>query len=207
MGAPSGWRERRQQSAMLDISDTALDMFAEHGFIETTIVDVAQAAGVSERTFHRYFPTKGHAIAPALDAGWQDYVDRFASRPHSESVVDGLVDSLESVLDGPHGRRHATFLKSLPNSPMLAPAWLSVHDRCRAALQPVLARRLQLDPNGDRAEFVAACVIAANRVAVERWSRDPRQAIAATVRTCLDTMGPLLTPDPGCRTLTESRTP
>lgn len=192
---------------MLAISDAALDMFAENGYVETTVASAAEAAGVSVRTFHRYFPAKVDAIAPALDAGWQDYVGRFASRPDSESVIDGLVASLEAVLDGPHGRRHAMFLRSLPRSPMLAPAWLSVHDRCRAALRPVLARRLRLDPDGDRAEFVAACVIAANRVAVESWSTDPRRGICSTVRTCLEAIGPLLTHDVGGRTPEESRTP
>jgi AcrR family transcriptional regulator len=61
-GAPLGLRERRRQETLHDISDAALDLFERHGVAGTTVDDIAHAAGVSQRTFFRYFPTKEHAV-------------------------------------------------------------------------------------------------------------------------------------------------
>jgi mycofactocin system transcriptional regulator len=44
------------------VSRTALEMFAEHGFEETTVDDVAEALGVSRRTLFRYFASKNDMV-------------------------------------------------------------------------------------------------------------------------------------------------
>jgi AcrR family transcriptional regulator len=179
-------RERRQRQTLLEMSDAAVELFAERGFAETTVQEVARAAGVSVRTFHRYFPAKEDAVSPVLDAGWQAYVDAFAVRPEREPVLDGLVAALAESLDGQMARRHMKFLRALPGSLALEPVWLRVHHRCHAALRPVLAGRLGLDPDTTRAGFAAACVVAANRIAVETWAADPGQSIVTTARSCLE---------------------
>jgi AcrR family transcriptional regulator len=45
------------------IFDAAMDLFANKGFNETTIEEVVEAAGVSPRSFYRYFPTKSEVLA------------------------------------------------------------------------------------------------------------------------------------------------
>ena len=132
-------RERLQQQTLLEISVVAVSLFAERGFAETTVEEIARAAGTSVRTFHRYFPAKEDAVSPALDAGWQLFVDAFAARPADEPVPDGLVAALAESLHGEMARRHLTLIQTLPGSPALEPAWLRVHARCQAALEPVLA--------------------------------------------------------------------
>jgi TetR/AcrR family transcriptional regulator, regulator of mycofactocin system len=44
------------------VSRTALEMFAEHGFEETTVDDIADALGVSRRTLFRYFASKNDMV-------------------------------------------------------------------------------------------------------------------------------------------------
>jgi AcrR family transcriptional regulator len=41
----------------------ALELFAERGFLETTVVDITEAADVGKGTFFNYFPTKEHVLA------------------------------------------------------------------------------------------------------------------------------------------------
>jgi AcrR family transcriptional regulator len=179
-------QERRKLQTLLEISEVAVDLFAERGFAETTVEEVARTAGVSVRTFHRYFPAKEDAVSPVLDAAWQAYLAAFAARPENEPVLDGLVAALAESLDGQMMGRHLTFLRTLPGSPALAPTWLRVHDRCQAGLQQVLASRLGLGPDTTRARFAAASVIAANRIAVETWADDPAASVADTARACLE---------------------
>ncbi|WP_308796770.1 TetR family transcriptional regulator [Agromyces silvae] len=101
-GAPLGLRERRRQETLHLISDAALELFERRGVAGTTVDDIAHAAGISPRTFFRYFATKEHAVfvddeqaelvmhetlaairdgAPvgtALESGWLRLLDDFA---------------------------------------------------------------------------------------------------------------------------------
>ncbi|MEV4553362.1 TetR/AcrR family transcriptional regulator [Nonomuraea wenchangensis] len=51
-------RARNRQSAVHHIIDTAMDLFDEHGYGQVTVDQIAAAAGVSPRTFYRYFGSK-----------------------------------------------------------------------------------------------------------------------------------------------------
>lgn len=55
-------RARRRNETRLDIQKAALGLFEQHGFEETTVDEIAREAGVSPRTFFRYFPTKEESV-------------------------------------------------------------------------------------------------------------------------------------------------
>ncbi|PRY14045.1 TetR family transcriptional regulator [Kineococcus rhizosphaerae] len=61
-------RERRRLATQAEIEEVALDLFARHGSDRTTVDDIASAAGVSPRTFFRYFATKEDAALGASRA-------------------------------------------------------------------------------------------------------------------------------------------
>ena len=54
--------ERRHLQTRTAIADAAVALFIEHGFVETTMDDVAHAAGVSRRTAYRHFPSKDDLV-------------------------------------------------------------------------------------------------------------------------------------------------
>src|SRR5207253_9080628 len=54
---PSGW-DRRRQLLLGEYERVALEQFAERGFHEVTVDEIAEAAAVSPRTLFRYFATK-----------------------------------------------------------------------------------------------------------------------------------------------------
>jgi TetR/AcrR family transcriptional regulator, regulator of mycofactocin system len=63
---PAGW-PRRKQATRERLEETSLRLFAEHGFEQTTMDDLAAAAGVGRRTIFRYFPSKNDIVFGALD--------------------------------------------------------------------------------------------------------------------------------------------
>lgn len=63
--APS-LQARKRQLVQDAIWDAATDLFAEKGYDETTVEDITQAAGVSRRSFFRYFSSKSDVMAHGM---------------------------------------------------------------------------------------------------------------------------------------------
>ena len=85
-GAPVRW-QRRKQRTRAAIEDTSLRLFADKGFEETTVDDLAAAAGIGRRTFFRYFPSKNDVVFGDYDARTEILRDTLtAAEPGTHSV-------------------------------------------------------------------------------------------------------------------------
>lgn len=60
--APTGLRARRRTKTRHEIQQAALTLFERQGFEVTTVDEIARDAGVSPRTFFRYFTTKEESV-------------------------------------------------------------------------------------------------------------------------------------------------
>ena len=58
-----GRRQRHREEIRNRLFRAALQLFAERGFLETTVEDITEAADVGKGTFFNYFPTKEHILA------------------------------------------------------------------------------------------------------------------------------------------------
>lgn len=84
-----------------NILDAALDLFAEHGFNETTVQDIAREAGVAAGTVYLYFPSKDHvllALHRRLSEGLASQIERAAAETF-EQCAAGKEVSYERVID------------------------------------------------------------------------------------------------------------
>jgi len=64
VGVSRGNRRERHRAQTRDrLYRAALDLFAERGFLETTVEDITESADVGKGTFFNYFPTKEHILA------------------------------------------------------------------------------------------------------------------------------------------------
>jgi len=59
---PAGRRERRAAETREKLFRAALRLFAERGFLNTSVEDITDAADVGKGTFFNYFPSKGHVL-------------------------------------------------------------------------------------------------------------------------------------------------
>jgi AcrR family transcriptional regulator len=73
--AETGLRERKKARTRRAIADAAARLFAEHGYEQVSVSDVAREAEVSEQTVYNYFATKEHLVTD-YDQEVQDQLSR-----------------------------------------------------------------------------------------------------------------------------------
>lgn len=119
----------RQHDTHERIVAAALALFADRGFGQVTMEEIAVAADVSRRTVYRRFPTKGHVVLAVplrwLEV-WDEAVDRASGRPPSvvaevaSRAVGGYIDA--------HRTDVLTAYAALAESPSLESAGTIHHE-------------------------------------------------------------------------------
>lgn len=100
-GVPLTLRQRNRLDAMARITAAALDLFDQRGYPQVTVDAIAAAAGVSARTFYRYFGTKERLFT--VDAYAAVGVDVLAEELDADDVpgsIQRLVDRIASSSNG-----------------------------------------------------------------------------------------------------------
>ncbi|MFD8307847.1 TetR/AcrR family transcriptional regulator [Streptomyces sp. NPDC059690] len=97
--AAEGLRERKKRLMRQRLSDTATEMFLEHGFDGVRVAEIARACGVSEKTVFNYFPTKESLILDLGEATMTALRTSLASpdRCPVDAVLQVLFDELHSM--------------------------------------------------------------------------------------------------------------
>jgi AcrR family transcriptional regulator len=84
VNAPLGRREAHKQATRASLREAAERLYAEQGYETTTVREIARAAGVTERTFYRYFDGKEGLLAEQALA-WIDVLyEAIRQRPPDE---------------------------------------------------------------------------------------------------------------------------
>ncbi|MGW2485753.1 TetR family transcriptional regulator [Streptomyces sp. NPDC001606] len=111
-----GRRDRKKAATRRTLLQTATRMFAERGYHETTVKDIAAAAGVTERTFFRYFPSKEDLVfAEILD--FVPLVQReIRQRPDGEPPITAVHHSLLAAAAGLDGGLAILFVGAPPRT-------------------------------------------------------------------------------------------
>ncbi len=73
----------------------ALDLYSERGFEPTTVAEIAKRAGLTERTFFRYFADKREVLFHGASSLQELLVSNVAAAPDSTSPIDAVAAALE----------------------------------------------------------------------------------------------------------------
>jgi AcrR family transcriptional regulator len=98
-------RVQKAKETRSRIADAALDLFVARGFTETTIDEIAQAAGVGRRTVFRHFPTKEAILFDHLAVRRDWALERLRERPLSEPPLVSLHAVLRALCEQGYERR------------------------------------------------------------------------------------------------------
>jgi len=165
----AGLRERKKRQTREAIARAALELFAERGYDETTLADIAAAAGVSTRTIFAYFPGKEDILFCDFQALRDALAGALSERPAGKDALGTLRDFIVSTAAA------KTELDSKLARIVASDETLSSHKRARLSqLQELLAAAIADDlgsgPDDLRPQVAAASLAAAFEV-LERHDR------------------------------------
>ena len=160
-------------------------MFAEHGAAETTAEEVAEAAGVSLRTFYRYFRSKEDAVWPMLARGGAQWREYLAAAPPTTPTLEAVQQAAEQALttsdDAAADALETTrgLLRAARADEALRAVWYRVNGDSEERLVPLLAGLSDAPADPLQLRLLAACATDAIRIALEQWAMTDAAADAA----------------------------
>lgn len=171
---------RWQPDARGRLERAALELFVERGFDDTTVAEIAQRAGVTERTFFRYFSDKREVLFWGQNALREVFVDAIAAAPASATPIDAVAISLDAAAAVFHDR-HA--FARLRQTVIAANPALQERELIKlASLASAMADALRGRGVTDLAARLAAEVgVIAFKTAFVQWVDDPHEHDMARV--------------------------
>lgn len=163
-----------------------MDLYSERGFEQTTVSEIAMRAGLTERTFFRYFSDKREVLFFGSEMLERAMVEALEKAPPELSPIDAVGLALESaaalfVDRRPHARRRQAIIDA---NPELHERELKKLASLATALAAALERRRLARST---AMLVAEVGVAVFKLAFEQWLNDAEERDNAFhVRASLD---------------------
>ena len=170
------------------IESAALDLFTAQGFEQVTIDEIADAAGISRRTFFRYVTAKADAVWGDFDAHVVRLDALLATAPSGPSVLASICAAYVEVND--YAERDLPMLRQRMRLIRTEPA-LQAHSQVRYAdvdrvVAEHVARRTGQSPAALLPRLVATSTRAAATTAFEVWLADGTTTLAADLHAAFD---------------------
>lgn len=164
----TGLRERKKRATRAALQAAALRLALERGPENVRVDDIADAAGVSPRTYNNYFSSREQAIVSAVTAERELRIAAaLVARPAAISLSDAIIGAIIDQYADP-GDYARDSLLMITTSPTLQAAYVDAVAMDEGALTEALIERTgamdQLT-----AQVLAASVGAATKVAIQGW--------------------------------------
>jgi AcrR family transcriptional regulator len=189
-----GIRERKKLATRQALSAAALRLALEHGPQNVRVDDIAEAAGVSPRTYNNYFSSREQAIMVALAAERGARVAAaLRKRPADEPLEHAVLGALIQQYSGEEEPDRDT-LALITSAPALQAEFLDTIAAIERPLAEVIAARTDTDrQTGLGPQVLAAAVSAAVRVAAQRWLQpEPDTPFSVMLHDALTWIAPAL---------------
>lgn len=166
----NGLRERKRRDTLQRIAQTGLELFMAKGYEETTLDDIAAAAGISRRTFFHYFKSKDEILL-----AWQGGLAESLRTAVMEAATD------QPPLDALCGALLKLAVLFDPQTTIGIARLLRSTDQLRAANQAkflhleqaafeAMCRRWPQRARREGLRMVAMMALGAFRIAIDEWT-------------------------------------
>ena len=165
--------KRTKDRMRAETASIGIQLFLERGFDDVTVEDICALAGLSRRSFFRYFSAKEEIVmgvfADLADRGWR----AFLHRPVDDALWPALRHSMDPMTEWATADpdRAVAMIRLIDASPSLRAAFLDRVDTWRKLLAGVVSKRLGLEATNDLyAAVVAAAAMGAFVSGARAWA-------------------------------------
>ncbi|WAL68172.1 TetR family transcriptional regulator [Amycolatopsis cynarae] len=191
-----GLRERKKAETRTALSWAAVRLVVERGFAQVKVEDIAEAAGVSPRTFNNYFSSKGEAIVARHLDRCLGIAEALRERPDGEPLWEAITRSVlprfgadDAALAHPVADpiEWTAGVRAMLTEPALQGEMLRAGARAEAEITAAVAERTGTDPKHDLyPHLVAAAVMAATNTAITHHLRtDPPVKVSSLLEEAI----------------------
>lgn len=165
---------RRPSTSRAQLERVALELFSSRGFEETTVDDIAAAAGIGRRTFFRYYASKNDAVWGEFDTQLSQLQQWFDDCKPDVPLMDAVHRAVVAFNRLPrdeepwHRRRMALIL----NTPALQAHSTPMYARWRAVIAEFAAARTGAAPEDLLPQLIAYAALGAAVASYDQWLRD-----------------------------------
>ncbi|PVZ59038.1 TetR/AcrR family transcriptional regulator [Arthrobacter sp. H-02-3] len=171
-GVPSR-RELNKAATRQAITDAALDLLRSRGPGNFTVEDIADAAGISRRTFFNYFGSTEAALASVTFGFLDTALQQFRLRPADEPILDSARAALVELADPMTVAPVAEIYSLGQTNPQLSRSELEAWDHCTEQIIEAARERFARTAGHDIDELylraLAGSVISCGKAALDVW--------------------------------------
>lgn len=175
------------------LARAALELYAERGFEDTTVAEIAARAGLTERTFFRHYADKREVLFDRESQLQELMVRAVADASDSAAPIDAIAAGLEAAATVLQERREFACQRQaiIIANPELREREIMKLASIATALAEVLRQR---GVAGQAASLAAEAGIAVFRIAFERWiDAENKQDLLQLTRDTLAQLKALVT--------------
>lgn len=167
------------------LAHAAMELYGERGFDQTTVADIAQRAGLTERTFFRHFSDKREVLFSGAHALQELLVNTVVNAPASATPLEAVALSLDAAGELFNPRREFSVQRQriIEGSAELQERELIKLASLGAALASALRQRGVADPTAGLTGEVA---IALFKISFERWVSSASTDLTQVLRDSLE---------------------
>jgi AcrR family transcriptional regulator len=178
---PLSRRELNKAATRQAITDSTLALLRRHGPGNFTVEDIAEAAGISRRTFFNYFSSTEAAIASVTNGFLDSALEQFRRRPADEPILESARAALVALADPMTVAPLAELFGLTQGNPLMARSELEAWDHCTEQIVAAARERspqgtgTEQGPSTDKDELyvraLAGSVVSCGKAAMDVWFR------------------------------------
>jgi len=174
--AGTGLRERKKARTRRLIADTAARLFAEHGYENVAVSDVARDAEVAEQTVYNYFPSKERLVTDRDEPIHDRLCHLVRSRPPDVTPAAAIRDFVLRSVDGIRAIPREVWRGELGHLAAISPTVhrlaLEAVDRLAVGLAAAISESTDVPPEIARLQGIALASV--NQIIVDEAGRRTR---------------------------------
>jgi TetR/AcrR family transcriptional regulator, regulator of mycofactocin system len=179
---------RRRSTTPEHITDVALRLFADSGFAEVSVDDVAQAAGIARRTVFRYYASKNAIPWGDFDAHLQHLRELLEHVDPGMSLAEALRAALLSfnTFDESETIRHRQRMRVILQTAELQAYSMTMYAGWREVIAEFVARRSGMRTTDLIPQTVAWMLLGVALSAYEYWLEDDAVSLPQALGDAFD---------------------